>query len=178
MEIIVMRLSKRGYRDLRMTTHCCLVARAFGAQKIIVSGDSNKEIEKTVNQINQRFGGGFEVAYSPDQTKEINALKKTHLVVHLTMYGEKLSSGIKKVRQQKPKKVVVVIGAEKVPPAVYHQADYNISVTNQPHSEVAALAVFLHDLNHGREEKTQLTGAKLQIIPQSRGKKVIKTTNE
>ena len=34
-----------------------------------------------------------------------------------------------------------VVGAEKVPPEVYQAADFNVAVGNQPHSEVAALAI-------------------------------------
>ncbi|NIS35916.1 MAG: tRNA (cytidine(56)-2'-O)-methyltransferase, partial [Actinobacteria bacterium] len=39
--------------------------------------------------------------------------------------------------------LLVVVGAAKVSFDVYEAADWNVAVTNQPHSEVAALAVFL-----------------------------------
>ena len=38
------------------------------------------------------------------------------------------------------------MGAEKVPPWVFESADYNVAVGNQPHSEVAALAVALNSI--------------------------------
>ncbi|MCK7488956.1 MAG: hypothetical protein MZU79_00960 [Anaerotruncus sp.] len=38
---------------------------------------------------------------------------------------------------------MIVVGAEKVPPEIYQLADWNVAVGNQPHSEVAALAITL-----------------------------------
>ena len=40
------------------------------------------------------------------------------------------------------KEVIVVVGGTKVPAETFEIADFNVSVGNQPHSEVAALAVF------------------------------------
>ena len=87
------------------------------------------------------------------------------------MYGLPVQTVIKKVRKRR--NVLVVIGAEKVPGEVYRLADYNIAVTNQPHSEVAALAVVLHEYFKGKELGKKFAKAKLKIIPQERGKKVI-----
>jgi len=36
--VAVLRYGHRPYRDLRVTTHCCLVARALGAEKIVIQG--------------------------------------------------------------------------------------------------------------------------------------------
>jgi len=33
----------------------------------------------------------------------------------------------------------------KVPGSMYKMADWNISVTSQPHSEISALSIFLHE---------------------------------
>jgi len=38
---------------------------------------------------------------------------------------------------------LVIVGSEKMPGEVFKLADWNVSVKNQPMSEVAALAVFL-----------------------------------
>jgi tRNA (cytidine56-2'-O)-methyltransferase len=45
-------------------------------------------------------------------------------------------------------------------------------VGNQPHSEVAALAVFLDRLFLGRELEGKFEGG-LKIVPQARGKQVL-----
>jgi tRNA (cytidine56-2'-O)-methyltransferase len=66
----------------------------------------------------------------------------------------------------------VVVGAEKVPAEMYDLADWNVAVGNQPHSEVAALAVFLDRLFLGQELRLDFEGG-LKIVPSSRGKRVL-----
>ena len=70
-------------------------------------------------------------------------------------------------------KFLVVVGGPKVPGEMYHMADYNISVTNQPHSEVAALAIALHEIQGGEELKKDFGKSKLRVLPKERGKQVI-----
>ena len=67
---------------------------------------------------------------------------------------------------------MVVVGAEKVPREVYELADYNVSVGNQPHSEIAALAVFLDRLTDGGSLYLD-TGGRMKVIPNPRGKTVV-----
>jgi len=55
---------------------------------------------------------------------------------------------------------------------VYDRADWNVGVTNQPHSEVAALAVFLDRLFEGRELDREWVEADRRVIPQETGKRV------
>jgi tRNA (cytidine56-2'-O)-methyltransferase len=50
--------------------------------------------------------------------------------------------------------------------------DYNIAVGNQPHSEVAALAILLDRIFDGKQFSRDFRGRK-KIVPQERGKKVI-----
>jgi tRNA (cytidine56-2'-O)-methyltransferase len=70
------------------------------------------------------------------------------------------------------KDLLVAVGAEKVPAEMYQLADWNVAVGNQPHSEVAALAVFLDRLFQGEELGREFEGG-LKIVPSSRGKEVI-----
>lgn len=170
-QIIVVRISGRAYRDLRITTHCGLVARAFGAKKIILSQDSDTSVPKTIQSVTERFGGDFEVAFTPNIGQQLKKLKKEgYCIVHLTMYGEKIKTHLAEIK--KKNKVVIVIGADKVPASIYQQADYNIGITNQPHSEVAALAIAMHEIMGGREEEIVFTNRKLEVIPTSKGKHV------
>ena len=67
-------------------------------------------------------------------------------------------------------KLLVVVGAEKVPGEVYGLADWNISVTSQPHSEIASLAVFLDRLFEGSELSTEFPGARIRVVPCGEGK--------
>jgi tRNA (cytidine56-2'-O)-methyltransferase len=85
------------------------------------------------------------------------------------MYGESLSKALPSI---KAKDLMIVVGAEKVPREVYDLADRNISVGNQPHSEVAALAIFLDRLKEGKALERSLRG-KLTVVPNPRGKTVI-----
>jgi len=167
----VLRFGHRKKRDIRVTSHCALVARALGAEKIIIDGDKDGIAEKTIKGVNERFGKGASVEYA-DWRKTLKDYKrKGWKIIHLTMYGERLLEKIKKIR--KGKKILVFVGAEKVPAEVYNLADWNISVSNQPHSEIAALAIFLHELWQGKELNKEFKKAKIKILPCAKGKKVV-----
>jgi tRNA (cytidine56-2'-O)-methyltransferase len=95
-------------------------------------------------------------------------------VVHLTMYGEQVQDvedDIREVHTEEP--LLVVVGGEKVPFEVYDEADWNVGVTNQPHSEVAGLAVFLDRLHEGRELEREWEGGDRRVVPMETGKKVV-----
>ncbi|MEM2055876.1 MAG: tRNA (cytidine(56)-2'-O)-methyltransferase, partial [Sulfolobales archaeon] len=71
------------------------------------------------------------------------------------------------------KDILVIVGATKVPRVSYEISDYNVAVGHQPHSEVAALAVFLDRLYSGKELKLIYSDAKLYIEPSPREKRVV-----
>jgi len=165
--ITVLRIGHRIGRDKRVTTHVALVARAFGADKIIID-TKDEQIEKNIRSICTRFGGDFEVESGTNTKKIIKRWRGT--IVHLTMYGETLGTSINKINKNGD--LLIVVGAEKVPPEIYEMADFNVSVGNQPHSEVAALAVFLDRYNGGKWQEKQFNG-KIEILPSNKWKKVI-----
>ena len=165
--ISILRLGHRISRDKRITTHVALVARAFGANKIYIDQKDTK-IENNINSICNRFGGDFEILTGVDRKKIFKTWKGN--IVHLTMYGENLEKGIKEI--DKKKDLLVIVGAEKVPPELYKIADYNISVGNQPHSEISALALFLDRYTNGKWINNKYNG-KIEIIPKNKGKKVL-----
>jgi tRNA (cytidine56-2'-O)-methyltransferase len=68
---------------------------------------------------------------------------------------------------------MIVVGAEKVPPEIYDLADWNIAVGNQPHSEVAALAITMDRIADVDTLGKKFPGAELTIIPTKKGKQVI-----
>ncbi len=93
-------------------------------------------------------------------------------MLHLTMYGMNLPDVIDEIMSND---LLIVIGAEKVPPEIYGLADWNVAVGNQPHSEVAALAVALdrlHSTSGNDALKTDFTGGELEIVPHRAGKEV------
>lgn len=165
--ITVLRIGHRIGRDKRITTHVALVARAFSADKIIID-TLDKKIEETIRSTCFRFGDGF-IIESGVNVKKI--LKNWEgVIVHLTMYGDDLNKSVDKI--DKKLDLIVIVGAEKVPGYVYDMADFNVSVGNQPHSEVAALAVFLDRYTKSGWLTKNFNG-KMQIIPCNKGKKVI-----
>jgi tRNA (cytidine56-2'-O)-methyltransferase len=87
------------------------------------------------------------------------------------MYGLPVEKMQKKL--QKLKEIVAIIGSQKVERGIYEIADFNISIGQQPHSEIAALAVFLDRLQKGKGLSKLFKGAKIRIKPSVKGKNVI-----
>ena len=173
MKVNVLRLDHRRVRDARITTHVCLTSRAFGASKVILSGDEDKKIMENVRDVVKRWGGDFEIDYVKKWDKFIDNWKNNGgEVVHLTMYGEPVQEVTNKIRES-PRDKLVVVGGSRVPSKVYQEADWNVSVTNQPHSEVAALSIFLHTLFEGEEYDIDFNDSELKVIPTAHGKQVI-----
>lgn len=172
-KVCVFRLNHRVNRDKRATTHLLLAARAFGADRAFYSGQRDEKIEESVKKVNESWGGSFEVRYTQDWRKAIKQWKEHGEVVHLTMYGLPIQDTIQQIKGSLKDKLVIVGGA-KVPGLVYELADWNISVTTQPHSEISALSVFLHELYEGRELSRNFEKAKMKIITQAKGKKIVK----
>ena len=59
------------------------------------------------------------------------------------------------------------------PRAIYEKADFNISISNQPHSEISALAIVLDRLHKGKQFDMKFENSVRRIIPTKKGKKVI-----
>jgi tRNA (cytidine56-2'-O)-methyltransferase len=154
-----------------VTTHAALVARAFGAEMIYMTGILDESINDTVASISERWGGRFKVEIIQDWKRLTKVWKKEGgKVVHLTMYGINIDDIAERLRKES--KILVIIGAEKVPQEVYKLADYNIAIGNQPHSEIAALAIFLDRIFAGAQFKRVFADANLKIVPTEKGKKV------
>lgn len=178
--ITVLRLGHRIVRDQRITTHVALVARAYGADDVIITGERDDDLLKSVEKVVKKWGGDFTARFEADWRNVVRGWKRSGgIVIHLTMYGINLPDVIHEVREKwkEGKPLLVLVGGEKVPREVFELADYNIAVSNQPHSEVAALATFLDWLQEGKELTKEYPNAKLKIVPQPRGKKVISSEN-
>jgi len=175
-EVAVLRYGHRPGRDDRMTTHVGLTARALGADRVLFPDNATQSAE-TVRDITGRFGGPFDV----ELTGELNATVENWggVVVHLTMYGERVQDvegDVRDAHREAP--LLVVVGGEKVPGDVYEHADWNVGVTNQPHSEVAGLAVFLDRLFDGRELDRDYEDAERRVVPEELGKHVVDVADD
>lgn len=171
--IIVLRLGHRPERDKRITSHVGLTSRAFGADGIWVAGLNDPGIVQTIKKVTSQWGfGNFEVQTGVQWRKSIQSWKKQKgEVIHLTMYGLHIDEVIEKIRASTNDKLVIV-GGPKVPSEIYTLADYNVAIGHQPHSEVAALAVFLDRLFEGKALQIIPDDAKSIICPTPHGKLV------
>ena len=169
MKITVLRLGHRPQRDKRLSTHLVLCARALGAEKVIYSGLKDPKFEESIKDTVKRWGGTFSISYEANWRGLVNSWSDN--IVHLTMYGipvEEISETIMDCGEQ----LLVVVGGPKVPRDMYEYATWNVSVTNQPHSEVSALAIFMYFLQGEAALKHEFTGGEIKITPNKRGKSV------
>jgi tRNA (cytidine56-2'-O)-methyltransferase len=167
--IAILRLGHRPLRDKRITTHVALVARAFGAEEVILNARDD-ELVRNVRSVVKRFGGPFGVRVDARGHRAIveEWRRRGAVIAHLTMYGEPYEAALP--RLQVAKDLLVVVGAEKVPGDLYGLADVNVAVGKQPHSEVAALAILLHALRPDALDAPR--EGEMRIQPQARGKVV------
>lgn len=169
--IVILRLGHRAFRDKRITTHVGLTARALGAEGMLLASD-DPSIKQNIEDVATRWGGDFYVTNDVNWKQEIRKWKDAGgKVCHLSMYGINLPDAVDEIRQCE--QLMIVVGAEKVPSEIYDLADWNIAVGNQPHSEVAAIAITMDRIAATDPLKQPLTGGQLSIVPMERGKKVI-----
>ena len=176
-EIVVLRWGQRPQRDARLTTHVALTARALGASGFLLSDTVDKKLKETIEKVTENWGGKFFFEMGAAWKSAVRDWKaKGGIVVHLTVYGENVQTShvLDRIRQS-GKNVLVIVGSQKVPKEFFSNdvSDFNVSIGNQPHSECAALAVFLDRFFEGKELAKGFKKAKIKIVPQERGKKTI-----
>ncbi len=174
-EIEVLRLGHRLGRDPRITTHLALVSRAMGASNFVLAGDEDEKLFSNIHSVNERFGHGLSCRYEKSPMRMLREIANSDeeskpIIIHLTMYGEPFKEVIPNIPKDKP--VVVVVGGAKVPGELFKVSDFNIAVGNQPHSEVAALALFLDSWTDGEGFNREYSEPQLVISPSKSGKDV------
>ncbi len=176
-EIVVLRWGHRPQRDARLTSHVALTARALGASGFLLSDAVDKKIKETMEKVTENWGGIFFFEMGKPWKSAVRDWKaKGGIVVHLTAYGENIETSdvLERIKNLR-KKVLLVVGSQKVPKEFFSNdvSNFNVSIGNQPHSECAALAVFLDRFFEGKELAKEFKKAKIKILPQERGKKTI-----
>lgn len=174
-EIEVLRLGHRLGRDPRITTHLALVSRAMGASNFVLAGDEDEKLFSNIDSVNERFGHGLSCRYEKSPMRMLREIANSDeeskpIIIHLTMYGEPFKEVVPNIPKDKP--VVVVVGGAKVPGELFKVSDFNIAVGNQPHSEVAALALFLDSWTDGEGFNREFSEPQLVISPSKSGKDV------
>ena len=176
-KVVVLRWGHRD-RDKRLTSHVALTARALGASDFILADIRDEKVKATVEKVTKQWGGSFHFEMGTPWRRAVKEWRaKNGLVVHLTAYGENIqTSDVLRRIKTAGKDFLVIVGSRKVPSEFFSKAvsDFNVAVGNQPHSECSSLAVFLDRFFEGRELSKEFEGAKIKIIPQVRGKKVVK----
>jgi tRNA (cytidine56-2'-O)-methyltransferase len=174
-KVMVLRMGHRVFRDSRVTTHICLTARALGAAGVIIANRQDKEVEASVRAVVKRFGGEFHVETGANWRRVVSEWKNGGgRLAHLTVYGLPLPKVLDQVRESQ-EDLLVVVGSEKMPGEMFKLADWNVSVTSQPMSEVGALAIFLDWYQHHLEFGLEFPGSEMQIVPSKDGKLVKQT---
>jgi len=164
----VLRLGYRKGRDPRITTHLALVSRAFGASGFLLSGDTDDELFENLDSVSNRFGGSLDTGHVKGMSHLKQHVANGGVAIHLTMYGQPYREAIPTIRRDKP--LMVVVGGAKVPGDVYKLCQHNVAVGNQPHSEVAALALFLEAWFGDSGSEKKFENARLVIEGTNSGK--------
>ena len=179
--ILILRWGHRPQRDVRLTTHVALTARALCAWGFILSDTTDPHIQETVSKITKSWGGSFHFEMGTPWKRAVREWKEQGgVVVHLTAYGENLqNSDVLNRIKASGKDVMLLVGSQKVPGEFYSEevSDFNVAVGNQPHSECSALAIFLDRYFEGKELAQSFDKARISIEPKNRGK-AIKTNKD
>ena len=176
-KIVVLRWGHRPQRDARLTTHVALTARALGASGFVLSDCEDKKIQETVDKIRATWGGQFSFEMGTKWKNTVRDWKNYGgIIIHLTASGENVqTSDVLERIKNTQKDILIVVGSQKVPREFYSEevSNFNVAVGNQPHSECAALAIFLDRFFGGETLGNSFENARLKIVPQERGKKIV-----
>jgi tRNA (cytidine56-2'-O)-methyltransferase len=153
-----------------------LASRAFGASGFLLADAVDEHLKATVEKVTKSWGGNFRFEMGMPWRDAVREWKsRGGVVVHLTIYGENIqtSNVLNRIRDS-GKSVLLLVGSQKVPPEFYSAevSDFNVAVGNQPHSECAAVAVFLDRFFEGKELSKGFESAKIRVVPQERGKQI------
>lgn len=158
-----------GKMDYEKIVDISLTSRAFGAGNITICESDMKTIKKStayLNKIKSNWGGNFSINFITNWKEFIKSRKNTYKMIYLTRYG----SDIKKTNTiQTYKNIMLIVSNSENIKELYNIADFNISITTQPHTIISSIAVFLNIYYRGRELAMHFENAKYKIIPSSHG---------
>jgi len=139
---------------------------------------TDDKVKTTIEKVTACWGGNFHFEMGQPWKHVVKEWRAQNgVTVHLTAYGENIQTSdvMQRIKMAK-KDVLVIVGSQKVPAGFFSESvsDFNVAVGNQPHSECSSLAVFLDRFFEGQElSKDFVDNAKMKIVPQVRGKRVI-----
>jgi len=151
-----------GGRPHHENLDLCLTARAFGAAEITFVGKSDSTLLKYMANLNKKWGGSFRVKFAKNYNDVLKSASK-YTKVYLTRFGMPLQS--KSYILKTYKNMVLIVSTTEINKKLHQVADYNISISTQPHCGAAAIAIFLHEFYNGRELAMHFENAKLKLLP-------------
>ncbi len=161
--LVIGKGNRESYLDL------ALVSRAFGASSITFCAKDARDIgpiSRGISRTNSKWGGKFSVSYAKNW-KDFIKEKKNYLKIYLTRYGVPMKKLEYQVRTYK--NVLLIVSFTEAIRPLYKAADFNISITAQPHTSASSIAVFLHDFYNGRELAMHFENARYKIVPEEHG---------
>jgi len=168
-------LGHRVVRDERITTHVTLVSRLFDIKKVLIAGVEDRGLKESIKSLQDLWGGNLEIFTNVNALEYINSWKENGgKIIHLTMYGEKFTDEIIETIKNY-NKLLIIIGSQKVPAEIYEEADINLSIGNQPHSELSAVTIFLYEIIDKSKDflYRKFENAKQKIVPSKKSKKIV-----
>src|SRR5271157_833132 len=166
--IRVLSIGKGTYEH---NSELCLVSRAFGASGLLLSSRKDSRLTKFVKLNNTKWGGSFSVDFDSDYVEVLDS-ESSYKKVYLTRYGVPLHDVIESLRTYK--NLLLIISDKDALGSVSARADFNVSISGQPHSSSSAVAVFLHEFYSGRELAMHFENASYKVVPSERGVRVEK----
>ncbi len=157
--ISVLAIGKSTYP---VSLDLCLTSRALGASEITFAGQPDKKLVRQVNRLSAKWGGRFKVNYARNYREVLKQAAK-YKKVYLTMYGEPLQDKNYILRTYKNMLLIVAQADKSKDKNISKIADFNISVSSQPHCGTAAIAIFLHEYYEGRELAMHFENAKYKL---------------
>lgn len=163
--IWVLAVGKASYES---KLDLAMVARAFGASNITFSPNERqaKKLSRYCQNVSKKWGGKFGVSFT-DNWKSVVSEKKNYLKIYLTRYGVPMKDLGYQIKTYK-NVLVVVSFSESIKP-LYDSADFNVSLSVQPHSCASSIAIFLHEFYQGRELAMHFENAMYKINPDQHG---------
>ena len=168
--VLVGRMEKSKLIDVALT------ARAFGASELIATQKEQKDklyITKYFKEINDDWGSSFKVSFDSNWKKLILERNNNYKTIYLTKYGSSIKKSEYAISTYK--NIMLIVSTTDNIKELYDMADFNISLTTQPHTIISSIAVFLNMYYKGRELAMHFENAKYKIIPENHGIHITKS---
>jgi tRNA (cytidine56-2'-O)-methyltransferase len=153
-----------GRSPYEVNLDLCLTARALGASEITFISKKDARLLRHMGTLNKKWGGKFRVQFAKSYQEALKSATK-YKKVYLTRYGVPLQT--KSYTLKTYKNLVLIVTLKDEVDAIHKIADFNISVSSQPHCSAAAIAIFLHDFYNGRELAMHFENAEYKLVPKS-----------